>query len=284
MNTRALLLATIVLAAATTAGAQCDKTTPGVSNAALTVSITIVPGGYQYAYSVTNPASSTGCIYGAFLDVSAPSAPTTLVVDPPLVATPPPTPGSQIKVAPGRYSTPPGAPVNGLVGGRQGAVAAMFNIDVVDGALADTVLAYPGLTVPLFTIVSSHPPVKRRYTLLTVWDPDAPGTPFAVPEDVNVLGEVLGPAPTPVVDADGDGVLDDVDACPATPAGSRIDPTGCSSKELIERACPAPAAKNHGDYVSCVSLEANRQRAAGFISGDEHGKLVSEAAQSAIGK
>lgn len=35
-----------------------------------------------------------------------------------------------------------------------------------------------------------------------------------------------------VVDSDGDGLLDDIDACPGTPTGEPIDPAGCSCSQL----------------------------------------------------
>ena len=37
---------------------------------------------------------------------------------------------------------------------------------------------------------------------------------------------LLTPVP-PVMDSDGDGVLDDIDQCPGTPAGVRVSPVGC---------------------------------------------------------
>ena len=42
--------------------------------------------------------------------------------------------------------------------------------------------------------------------------------------------------PTPVVyaDSDGDGITDDGDRCPGTPAGARVDLYGCEIKEAVE--------------------------------------------------
>jgi len=37
----------------------------------------------------------------------------------------------------------------------------------------------------------------------------------------------VAPAPTPRLDSDGDGVLDDVDKCPSTPRGAKVDKEGC---------------------------------------------------------
>src|SRR4030095_17034683 len=40
--------------------------------------------------------------------------------------------------------------------------------------------------------------------------------------------------PPPPADSDGDGVTDDKDKCPGTPAGVRVDFRGCEIKEEIE--------------------------------------------------
>ena len=40
--------------------------------------------------------------------------------------------------------------------------------------------------------------------------------------------------PPPPADSDGDGVTDDKDKCPGTPAGVRVDYRGCEIKEEIE--------------------------------------------------
>ena len=50
-------------------------------------------------------------------------------------------------------------------------------------------------------------------------------------------------------DSDGDGVLDDVDACPDTPRGARVDATGCPQDGDGDGHCRAPfgAACDDGD-------------------------------------
>jgi len=56
-------------------------------------------------------------------------------------------------------------------------------------------------------------------------------------------------------DADGDGVLDAVDACPDTPAGDLVDAQGCS-------VCPCDATAggaawtSHRAYLACVTVAA----------------------------
>src|SRR6185295_11943489 len=61
-----------------------------------------------------------------------------------------------------------------------------------------------------------------------------------------------GPAPWGIVfqqDSDQDGVLNNHDNCPGTPAGQTVDANGCSIAQLCP--CAGPW-KNHGKYVSCV--------------------------------
>ena len=51
--------------------------------------------------------------------------------------------------------------------------------------------------------------------------------PVAVPVPVPVAAPVVAPVAA-VLDSDGDGVPDNLDQCPNTPAGDRIDAKGCS--------------------------------------------------------
>ncbi len=52
-----------------------------------------------------------------------------------------------------------------------------------------------------------------------------PGTPAGTTVDVNGCPVIL-------LDSDGDGVLDNVDICPNTPAGEAVDADGCSASQL----------------------------------------------------
>lgn len=87
-------------------------------------------------------------------------------------------------------------------------------------------------------------------------------------------------------DSDGDGVLDEDDACPGTSPEAAVDEQGCS----IDQLCPCDASmagepwRNHGDYVSCVSHAADDFRAAGRIDQEQPGTIVNEAAKSRCGK
>ncbi len=81
-------------------------------------------------------------------------------------------------------------------------------------------------------------------------------------------------------DDDNDAVLDTGDACPGTALEALVDVDGCS----IDQYCPCDLGwKSHGKYVSCVAHAANDFVEAGLIDGEEHGVIVSEAAQSECG-
>ena len=83
-------------------------------------------------------------------------------------------------------------------------------------------------------------------------------------------------------DIDGDGILNDNDLCPYdTPEGEFYDPVGCAMSQY----CPPDADwKNHGQFVKCVTKFANAWLKEGLITGAEKGAIVSEAAQSDVGK
>jgi hypothetical protein len=88
------------------------------------------------------------------------------------------------------------------------------------------------------------------------------------------------------LDADADGVPDELDACPDTPADSVVNAQGCSLDQLVPCAGPASGGtwKNHGQYVSTFTHMANQFAAQGLISRKEKGQLTSEAARSNCGK
>ena len=89
-----------------------------------------------------------------------------------------------------------------------------------------------------------------------------------------VLGEVQD-------DADKDGIVDLLDACPNTIEGNVVDATGCS----IAQHCSCDDEwKNHGKFVSCTSSVAEIFVSEGLLSEEEKDVVLSEAAQSACGK
>ncbi len=83
------------------------------------------------------------------------------------------------------------------------------------------------------------------------------------------------------VDTDGDGVPDASDQCPGTPAGEIVNAVGCSISQLVPASWPW---RNHGEYVSAVSLVAREFLAQGLITEAQHGAIISAAARSDIGK
>ncbi|MEY3784230.1 MAG: hypothetical protein RLZZ230_552, partial [Candidatus Parcubacteria bacterium] len=96
-------------------------------------------------------------------------------------------------------------------------------------------------------------------------------------------------------DADGDGVLDNIDSCLNTPTGQPVNKNGCSVAQLCAGSSKGDDKddgdehrnhgwKNHGVYVSCVAKAAHELAEHGSISDDEHGEYVSKAAKSDCGK
>jgi hypothetical protein len=102
--------------------------------------------------------------------------------------------------------------------------------------------------------------------------------------------QVQPPSPE-VVDSDADGVPDDGDVCPGSDlsAGviingldtgiqnSAVNPAGCTFADLMVEmveTCLA-GAKNHGQFVRCVSHETNLLKRAKTITGKQKGKIQS---------
>ena len=85
----------------------------------------------------------------------------------------------------------------------------------------------------------------------------------------------------PEGDTDNDGVPDDFDLCQDTAEGSIVDANGCAISQLCS---PESNYKNHGQYVSCVAQVSEDFLLAGLITQEQKDAIVSEAAQSNIGK
>jgi hypothetical protein len=95
-------------------------------------------------------------------------------------------------------------------------------------------------------------------------------------------------------DADGDGVIDDCDACPDTHVGDMIVIDGCDTGvadmmpaddgcSMAQRIAEcAQGAENHGAFVSCVAHLTNAWKQDGLISGQEKGHIQCCAAQADI--
>lgn len=98
---------------------------------------------------------------------------------------------------------------------------------------------------------------------------------------VLVLSVISAGVITPSEDSDNDGVLDSEDICPETPLGEIVDNHGCS----ISQMCVMTGNyKNHGHYVSCVAHVSEDFLEQGLITLEQKDLLVSQAAQSSIGK
>ncbi|HJW75422.1 MAG TPA: thrombospondin type 3 repeat-containing protein, partial [Thermoleophilia bacterium] len=201
---------------------ECDAGRPGVLDARLTVALSkTVAGEYRYDYFIYNPATSTGCLYGANLDVSDTRPADNVVALPPLLRLDD-RGGYPVE---GQYSGAlvPGG--SGLLGGL-GRVGWTYHMkfDRATHEVHDSDVIRPGETLYVLSVVTPNPPVFRNYTLYTYWRQTGTDTPFALQSDVDVLGRVLGPGTGPCFpDTDGDGVCDDVDNCPAFPNLEQLD-------------------------------------------------------------
>ncbi len=95
------------------------------------------------------------------------------------------------------------------------------------------------------------------------------------------------------IDTDGDGIEDDLDACPNSDLSptividgcdSGVDNTlgadGCTLSDLIGEC--AIGVRNHGQYVRCVSHLTNDLKKSGLISGSDKGAIMSCAGQADI--
>jgi hypothetical protein len=97
--------------------------------------------------------------------------------------------------------------------------------------------------------------------------------------------------PPIVVDSDGDGVQDIDDQCPESDLSATVlingvntgiqntgaNPAGCTFADLVVEMIETclDDAKNHGQFVSCVSHETNILKRAKTITGKQKGKIQS---------
>ena len=97
--------------------------------------------------------------------------------------------------------------------------------------------------------------------------------------------------PPIVVDSDGDGIEDTIDQCPTSDLSSTVlingvntgiantgaNPAGCTFADLVQEMIETclDDAKNHGQFVSCVSHETNILKRAKTITGKQKGKIQS---------
>ena len=97
--------------------------------------------------------------------------------------------------------------------------------------------------------------------------------------------------PPIVIDTDGDGVEDLLDECPTSDLSAKVlingvntgianteaNPAGCTFADLVQEMIDTclDDAKNHGQFVSCVSHETNILKRAKTITGQQKGKIQS---------
>jgi hypothetical protein len=106
-----------------------------------------------------------------------------------------------------------------------------------------------------------------------------------------VDGDVMSVPPPPVTDTDGDGLADDVDACPTSVRTATVVVGTCDSQvpnELFANGCTIAdkvgqctnGVGNHGMQSSCASRLLNSLKKAGTITGAQKDALQSCVARS----
>jgi serine/threonine protein kinase len=82
-------------------------------------------------------------------------------------------------------------------------------------------------------------------------------------------------------DADGDGVCDAADECPATAAGAKVDDRGCSGQQIVARCALLVPVAGDAHYPACVREAADLALANGLLTGEERDALVGDAGAAA---
>lgn len=87
-------------------------------------------------------------------------------------------------------------------------------------------------------------------------------------------------------DSDGDGIADDRDACPNTPAGAVVNSRGCSIDQLAPCSGPAGGGTwySHAQYVAAVTKVAQAFYVTRLITLHERNEIIRDAAMSDCGK
>ena len=94
-----------------------------------------------------------------------------------------------------------------------------------------------------------------------------------------------------VIDTDGDGIEDAIDQCPTSDLSATVlingvntqiantgaNPAGCTFADLIQEMIDTclDDARNHGQFVSCVTHETNILKRAKTITGQQKGRIQS---------
>ena len=181
----------------TVAHGECVLTGPSVSGATLDVTVMKSGTDFRYDYVIRNPSSSTGCVYGASLDVSTRTSGQSVSTTGGIARQADVAPFSPVR---GTYSRTVIPDCAGSLGG-----IGRISWNCVDIPVAGTdpvefvsgTKAHPGSSLDAFTIVSSLPPATRAYSLFVDFK-DVPN-----PE---VRGVTLGPTePSEMQTYDGGG-------------------------------------------------------------------------------
>jgi hypothetical protein len=174
----------------------------------------------------------------------------------------------------------------------------LANIDLLFG---DTVSARIGQSVANAGCLSSTPPSSTTTSTTTTTTTTRPSgttsttrpgsttttttrpTTTTVPRPTTTTSTTTTTLPPPRLDADRDGVLDDLDACPGTPAGELVDRTGCSLCP-----CAGPAAgeawSSRAAYLRCARAAARTLGAVGRVAGRHRRAAVEHAKRSSCGR
>lgn len=125
--------------------------------------------------------------------------------------------------------------------------------------------------------------------MLTSLDIPAGAVPYSAGVIVMAGGVINFQSAPVIIDSDLDGVLDSVDACPASYSGDTVmlngndsgvansfGEDGCSVTDKIMTACSAEASQK-GKFASCVTQVSNDLRRGGVISGRESGLIQAAA-------
>jgi hypothetical protein len=113
----------------------------------------------------------------------------------------------------------------------------------------------------------------------------------AVTISLSGASAIQAQVPPIVIDSDGDGIEDAIDQCPTSDLSATVlingvntriantgaNPAGCTFADLVQEMIDSclDDARNHGQFVSCVSHETNILKRAKTITGQQKGKIQS---------
>lgn len=175
------------------------------------------------------------------------------------------------------------------------ACPASVAVDVFTGPVAIGFLTVDGapVTVTLgdgYSLVVETPDFIFDPQIVTVVAP--PTNPGPIVVTVAGQDQVLEPGEQ-TAHSDGDGIPDDADACPASDlsptvvigdcdsgVSNQLFPYGCTISDEV--AICADAARNHGQFVSCVAKTANSLKKDGIITVKEQAAIKRCAAKADI--